>query len=89
MAANLAHYYNFKVAQDVYAVLLMIFVILYFLFAGNFAIFGKANQTLTEEDEQARFIKSGNSLGDSPSSGRTSGAKGRLVPKRNPKNQVI
>ena len=46
MAANLAHYYSFGLAQDVYATVLIVFIILYFLFAGNFSMFGRAKPDL-------------------------------------------
>lgn len=54
MSSNLAHYYNFRTAQEVYATLLLIFIILYFLLAGNFAMFGAATPVpVSEEDENA------------------------------------
>lgn len=58
MASNLKFYFSFEVAQDTYAILLMIFMISYFCICGNIEMFGAANRmTAEEEEERAEFIR--------------------------------
>jgi len=87
MAANLAHYFSFHTAQDVYGVVLMIFIVSYFLLCGNFSMFGSPYGFGGNNDEEvADLIRNRsdtiNSNMNSPSSRASSRRVGKLVPKK-------
>lgn len=59
MSSILTEKFNFQTSQEIYSFILISFIIAYFLFCGNFAMFGCADcmEAVEDTDNEVIIIK--------------------------------